>query len=195
MPRLRTGTSIAAVKGRGFTVLAADTQATLGHLAFRDFDKIQKITADGKVAVASAGLVSDSQVLVKAARDFASREQFQAERPVTAFSTANFLQDALFFSRGEETFLGANFIVVDAKRIFSVYGDGALVESKRFAVDGSGMELAMSFLDSNWKKGMLEAEAIKVAQGAIAAAASRDVYSGKPVKFLVIKEEVLNGKQ
>ena len=67
---------------------------------------------------------------------------------------------------------------------------GGIVEDKEFSYSGSGSELALSVLDSQYKKGLSTEEAIKLAKEAITAAKKRDIYTGgQGMKIVVIKKD------
>ena len=70
---------------------------------------------------------------------------------------------------------------------------GGIVEEKEFSYSGSGSELALSVLDSNYKKGMSTEDAIKLAKDAINAAKKRDIYTGgQGIKIVVIKKDKID---
>jgi proteasome beta subunit len=67
---------------------------------------------------------------------------------------------------------------------------GGSLERKKYAVSGSGTELAMTTLDQNYKDEMPEEEAINVAVKAIHAGKKRDIFSGgKSVSVMVIDKK------
>jgi len=67
---------------------------------------------------------------------------------------------------------------------------GGIIEEKEFSYSGSGSELALSVLDSGYKKGLTTEDAIKLAKEAITAAKKRDIYTGgQGIKVVVIKKE------
>jgi proteasome beta subunit len=77
--------------------------------------------------------------------------------------------------------------VNEKPEIYDVDPSGGLLQRKRFAVTGSGTELALSTLDSNYKDQLSTEEGIKLAINAIKSAKKRDIFSGGvSVKVTVI---------
>jgi len=60
------------------------------------------------------------------------------------------------------------------------------VKKKKYTVTGSGTEFALSALDSDYREGMVEEQAIEVAVKAISSAKNRDLHTGGKAITVVI---------
>jgi len=159
----------------------------MGHLAYdEEVTKIYKITDN--VALTIAGSVGDALALVRYLRSHAKLFEIERETKITpkAISTfvSNILNSNRFYPFLVQFIIGG---VNDKPEVFDVDPSGGLLERKRFAVTGSGTELAMSNLDQNYKDGMTTEEGIRLAISAVKSSKKRDIYSGGvSVKVTVI---------
>lgn len=175
---------------RDGVVLAADMRASMGHLAYdEESQKLYKITDN--IALTNAGSVGDSLVLIRFLRSHASLYEIERETRVTSRALANFLSNILNGNRYypyEVQFLLAG--VNDKPEIFEVTPYGAVLERKKYAVSGSGTELALTTLDQNYRQGMTEEEGLMIAVKAIKAGTKRDIFSGgKSVTAMIIDKK------
>jgi len=184
---LKTGTTTVGLTTKDSVVLAADMRASMGHLAYdEEVTKIYKITDN--VALTIAGSVGDALALVRYLRSHAKLFEIERETKITpkAISTfvSNILNSNRFYPFLVQFIIGG---VNDKPEVFDVDPSGGLLERKRFAVTGSGTELAMSNLDQNYKDGMTTEEGIRLAISAVKSSKKRDIYSGGvSVKVTVI---------
>ena len=71
--------------------------------------------------------------------------------------------------------------------IFELEPFGGVLERSKYAVSGSGTELALSVLDSNYRSNLSEEEALSLAAKAVKAATKRDIYSGgKSISLCIV---------
>ena len=70
--------------------------------------------------------------------------------------------------------------------IYELTPFGCVVKKRKYAVTGSGTEFALSALDSEYREGMAEDQAIEVAVKAISSAKSRDLHTGGKAITVVI---------
>ncbi len=184
---LKTGTTTVGVILKDAIVLAADKRASMGHLAYdEDSQKLYKITDN--IALTNAGSVGDSLVLIRFLRSHAKLYEIERETKITAKALSSFLSNILNGNRYypyEVQFLLAS--MNDKAELYEVTPFGAILRRKKFAVSGSGTELAMTVLDQNYKKDLSEEEGAAMAVRAILAGKKRDIYTGgKSVSVMVV---------
>ena len=66
----------------------------------------------------------------------------------------------------------------DSADIYELTPYGGVLRRDKYAVTGSGSELALATIDNGYKKDMSEEEAITLAVKAVSAAKKRDLYTG-----------------
>lgn len=175
---LKTGTTTIGLKGKDFVVLAADMRASMGHLAYdEESKKIYKITSH--LAVTNAGSVGDSLTIIRFLRSQARLYEMERETTMTPKAAATFLSNILNANRYYPFMVQLIIGGVNQKpEIFELTPFGGVLERTKYAVSGSGTELALTVLDQNYKAELTEDEGIKLAIKAIEAGKKRDIYSG-----------------
>lgn len=186
----KTGTTTVAIAAKDSIVLAADMQATMGNLqSNKDMTKIYLI--NDHLAVTIAGSVGDALVLVRYLKVQASLFELEHKTPMTTKACATLLSNILN-SNKMVPFI-TQFILAGSIGGLALYNldiAGGIIEEKEFSYSGSGSELALSVLDSGYKKGLTTEDAIKLAKEAITAAKKRDIYTGgQGIKVVVIKKD------
>ena len=183
----KTGTTTVGVIANDIVVLAADKRASMGHLAYdEESQKLYKITEN--VGVTNAGSVGDSLAVIRFIKSHAKLYEIERQTKITPKAVASYLSNVLNANRYFP--FSVQFIVGGLNKepqLFELTPFGGVLERKKYAVSGSGTELAMATLDQNYKDGMLEEEAVKLAVKAVNAGKKRDLFSGgKGVSVMVI---------
>lgn len=175
---LKTGTTTVGVVVRDGVVLAADMRASMGNLAYdEESKKLYKIT--DTVALSNAGSVGDSQTIIRFLKSQANLYEIERETRMSAGAMASYLSNILNANRYYPfivQFLLAGFN--NDPEIYEVTGNGSVLKRDKYAVTGSGSELALAILDADYKKGLSAEEGIKLALKAVSAAKKRDIYTG-----------------
>lgn len=184
---LKTGTTTVGIIAKEVVVLAADMRASLGHIAYdEENDKLSEIT--NHIAVTNAGSVGDTMTIVRYLKNHAKLYALERENPITTKGLVTLLSNILSGNRYYP--FEVQFVIggVQPKpELFEVTPMGAMLERKKYAVSGSGTEMALSTLDLNYKDEMEENEAVELAIQAISQGKKRDIFSGgKSVSVLVI---------
>ena len=176
---VKTGTTTVGVRTGVAVVLAADKRATMGHIAYdEDTRKVYKIT--NTIAMTIAGSVADAFTMIRFLRSQA--QLYELERgtvmSVKAASTllSNVLNGNRFYPYLVQLILGGH--DTNGTQLYELSPVGGGMERTRYAVSGSGTELALSVLDENYDENLSEDETIQLAIRAIQAAKKRDIYSG-----------------
>lgn len=186
----KTGTTTVGLIALDSVVLAADMRASFGHIAYdEETKKLYKITES--IAVTNAGAVGDSLTLVRFLRSQARLYEIERNAKITPKAIVTYLSNVLNANRHFP--FAAQFVLGGVNKgpeLFELTPFGGVLERKKFAVSGSGTELAMATLDQNYKKGMTEEEGIALAVKAVEAGRKRDIFSGgKSIAVMVINRE------
>lgn len=167
-------------------ILASEKRVSYGTLVVsKGGKKVFKIT-DG-IGAACAGLVSDMQILVREVEAFAKLFSFETGRPISVRSVAKLISNVLFEQRRAplitQTIVGG--IDEEGASVYVLDILGSLI-SEKYAVVGSGTEIAMGVIEDGYKENMSLDEAKDLVVRAIKSAISRDIMSGDGIDFLLI---------
>ena len=189
----KTGTTTIGLVCKDSIILAADKRVTMGEglfIAHKAFDKILPIT--DKIAVTTAGVVSDVQLLVKLTKAELKLKYLRTKKEIGVKEAANLFAMLTYENiRKFSPIIGiAAFIVggVDNKGywLYDVFPDGGISEHKDFVSTGSGSVVAYGVLEDAYKKDMLTEEGIKLAVKALIATMQRDTPTGSGIDVFVI---------
>ncbi len=181
------GTTTVGIVGEGYTVLATDRRATSGYfIASKHAKKIAEI--DRHVAVTIAGTVGDAQQLVERLRAEARLYRVEMDAPIPIRSLATLASLILFQNR---PMLLVQMLVggVDEKEGATLYSVDWLgtVTREKYVATGSGTPFAVAIIESEYREGLGEEEAVRLAVKAVRAAIQRDPGSGEGVDVAVVK--------
>ena len=187
---MKTGTTTVGLVAKDCVVLAADMRASMGHIAYdEESQKLYKIT--NNMALTNAGSVGDGLTLIRFLRGQVRLYEIERDTKISVKATATLLSNVLNSSRYYP--FGVQFIIGGMNNdpeLYELDPLGGSLERKKYAVSGSGTELAMTTLDQNYKDEMAEEEAIGVAVKAIHAGKKRDIFSGgKSVSVMLINKD------
>jgi proteasome beta subunit len=111
-------------------------------------------------------------------------------RPISVRSTAKLMSNLLFNRRLAplitQTIVGGTDEEGPSIYVLDVFGS---VIPDKYAVVGSGTEIAMGVLEESYKEGMSKEEAKDLVVRSVKSAISRDVMSGDGIDFLTITQE------
>lgn len=177
-------------------VLAAEKRITYGNFVVnKNTKKIFSIT--DQVASACAGMVADMQVLTRQVGALAKIRKLETRREMATNSVAK-LMSVIMFERRYFPLLTQVIVggVHDVPEIYTLDPLGSLLPDNYAAV-GTGAELALGLIDSEYKKSMSEDASKKLAIKAIKSSIQRDSASGDGIDILTItkkgiEEESLN---
>jgi len=183
------GATTLGVVCRDGVILASEKRVSYGYLVVsKGGKKVFKIT--DQIGAACAGLVSDMQVLVREVEAYANLFGLDVGRPISVRSAAKLMSNMLFTRRlaplitqtivGGKDEEGASIYVLDIL--------GSLIPEK-YAVVGSGTEVAMGVLEEGYKEDLTVEQAKELVVRAIKSAISRDIMSGDGIDFLFITKD------
>jgi proteasome beta subunit len=170
-------------------ILASEKRVTYGYLVVsKGAKKVFKIT--DQIGAACAGLVGDMQILTREVEAQASLFSMDVGRRIAVRSAAKLMSVILFNRRYAplitQTIVGG--LDEEGPSLYVLDVLGSLIPDK-YAVVGSGTEIAMGVLEEGYKEELSIEEAKALVTRAIKSAISRDAMSGDGIDFLVITKE------
>jgi proteasome beta subunit len=177
-------------------ILAADKRISYGNFVVnKNTRKIFSIT--DQIASACAGMVADMQVLTRQVEALAKIRKLETRREMATNSVAK-LMSVIMFERRYFPLLTQVIVggVHTVPEIYTLDPLGSLLPDNYAAV-GTGAELALGLIDSEYNKNMTEDASKKLAIKAIKSSVQRDSASGDGIDILAItnkgtKEESIN---
>jgi proteasome beta subunit len=177
-------------------ILAADKRISYGNFVVnKNTRKIFSIT--DQIASACAGMVADMQVLTRQVGALSKIRKLETRREMATNSAAKLMSVIMFerryFPLLTQVIIGGVQIVPE---IYTLDPLGSLLPDNYAAV-GTGAELALGLIDSEYNKNMTEDASKKLAIKAIKSSVQRDSASGDGIDILAItnkgtKEESIN---
>ncbi len=182
------GTTTVGLRTKDFVVLAADRRATSGYyVAHKRTRKIIQV-AD-YMAVTTAGLVADAQVLAEWLSNHLRYHYYTTKRRLTVSAAAEYLAAILhgsrFFPYIVQLLLGG---YDTAPRLFNIDWFGSVTEEK-FVATGSGSPTAIGVLEDQYREDMEREEAVRLAVRAVYSSIRRDSFTGNGVDAVLIDRE------
>lgn len=190
-----TGTTTIGIACKDGIILAADKRVTLGGriVSNKSFEKIAVISDD--IAITTAGLVSDVQLLTKIIRAQLKLNEIRRGKKSTVREAANLLAGLVYQNiRRMSMVQGITGFILGGKDPSGIYlydlgVDGSVVESRDYIADGSGMMFAIGVLESHYKKNITVSDGIKLAVKTINAAIQRDTASGDGIDIVTVTKD------
>jgi proteasome beta subunit len=169
-------------------ILAADKRISYGNFVVnKNTRKIFPIT--DQVASTCAGMVADMQVLTRQVGALAKIRKLETRREMATNSIAK-LMSVIMFERRYFPLLTQVIVggLHTTPEIYTLDPLGSLLPDKYAAV-GTGAELALGLIDSEYKKNMTEDASKKLAIKAIKSSIQRDSASGDGIDVLAISKK------
>ena len=183
---VKTGTSTIGITFDGGVVVGADHRATMGHfIANKSVQKLFKISEN--VALTTAGLVGHAQSLSRTLA--AELRLYELKRNTTmtvkgaATLTANILVGRPHYV--QLLIVGTD---EDGPSVYSIDSAGGSIPDD-YCATGSGSPYMYGVLEDQYKQGMTQNQALKVAAKALLASAQRDAASGNGMDLAVITKD------
>ena len=185
----KTGTTTLGMVCKEGVVIATEQRATMGTLiAHKATKKLYKI--DEHLALATAGLVGDLQVLARYLNAEANlyRLKRDARMPVKSAATlmSNIMNQRKFAPYYVQLILGG--YDNTGGYVFSLDAAGGAIPDK-YTAGGSGSPYVFGVLEDNYKDDLTADDGIDLAVRAITAAKNRDSASGGMINVAVITKE------
>ena len=186
---LMPGATTIGVVFSGGVLLASEKRVTYGYfVASKVGKKVFKI-AD-HIGAACAGLVSDMQILIREVEAYANLFELDVSRKISVRSAAKVMSNLLFgrrlFPLITQTIIGG--VDEEGASIYVLDVLGSVLPDK-YAVVGTGAEIAVGVLEEEFREDMSLEEAKEMVMHAMKSAISRDAMSGNGIDFLIITKE------
>jgi len=170
-------------------ILASEKRVSYGYLVVsKGGKKVFKIT--DHIGAACAGLVSDMQILVREVEAYARLFDLDVGRTISVRSASKLMSNLLFNRRLAplitQTIVGGMDEEGPSLYVLDILGS---VIPDKYAVVGSGTEIAMGVLEEGYKEKMTIEEAKDLVMRAVKSAISRDIMSGDGIDFLLITKD------
>ena len=184
------GATALGIKASDGVVLAADKRVTYGFtLMSKAGRKVFRVL--DRVGVASAGFIADMQTLARMLEAEMKLFELESGLKPRVFNAAKLLSVVLYNSSRfapyiVEAIVGG--VDEEGPHIYVLDPLGAVIEDEYAAV-GTGAQLAISIVESEFRRDLTVNEARSVALKAVKAAFSRDAVSGDGVDLLVITRD------
>jgi proteasome beta subunit len=170
-------------------ILGSERRVSYGYFIMsKSGKKVFKIT--DKIGAACAGIVADMQILTREVAAHLNIYSFEREQSVTVRTAAK-LMGSLLFERRYFPYLAQTIVGgmdEGGPKLFVLDPLGSVIED-RFTAVGSGSEIAMGLLESDFKDGMTVDDAKGLVRKAIKAASARDIASGEGLDMLIITDK------
>ena len=185
----KTGTTTLGIVCKDGVVMATETRATMGTLiAHKKTKKLYQI--DEHLALATAGLVGDLQILARYLNAEANLYRLKRDQkmPVRSAATlmSNILNQRKFFPYYVQLILGG--FDNTGGHIFSLDAAGGAIPDN-YTAGGSGSPYVYGVLEDNYQEGLSTDSAVDIAIRAITAAKNRDSASGGEINVAVITKD------
>jgi proteasome beta subunit len=183
------GATTIGVVCRDGVLLASEKRVAYGYLVVsKGGKKVFKIT--DQIGAACAGLVSDMQILVREVEAQANLFSMDVGRRISVRSAAKLMSNILFNRRYAPLITQTIVAGLDEEgpSLYVLDVLGSVIPDK-YAVVGSGTEIAMGVLEEGYKEEMKLKDAKDLVTRSIKSAISRDVMSGDGIDFLIITKE------
>ena len=177
---------IRAVDG---VVLAAEKRLSYnGYILSKNTRKVHPVTKH--IGIGFAGLVGDSQFILKLLRYEARNYELQHDMEIKVRSLAKILSLILYSYKLTPLITEVVIGGVDAKgpQLYVLDPVGSLIEDKYVAL-GTGGSIAIGIIETRYRDDISVDEAKKLAVEAIKEAIERDAVSGDGIDILVITEK------
>jgi len=185
----KTGTTTLGMVCKDGVVIATEKRATMGTLiAHKATKKLYKI--DNHLALATAGLVGDLQVLARylSAEANLYRLKREANMPVGSAATlmSNILNQRKFYPYYVQLIIGG--YDNTGGHVYSLDAAGGAIPDK-YTAGGSGSPYVFGVMEDLYKDDITTNEGIDIAVRAITAAMNRDSASGGMINIAVITKD------
>ncbi len=195
---MKTGTTTVAIVAKDCIVLGADKRATAGNfIAGKKVDKVLPVAE--KMALTTAGSVSDIQLLVKLIKAELQLKKLRTGRENRIKEAANLVAGLVYGNirrlsmiPGVVHFLFAGHDDDNGISLYDIFPDGSIQEIDDFVASGSGSTFAYGLFEAQYKKSMSQDEAVELAIKGINSALQRDSASGNGLDIVIVNKDGIN---
>lgn len=182
------GATVVGFRTNDYVILAAEKRMTYGSFVVTRHVKKVFMLSD-KIGAAAAGLVADMQELFRYISALIKLKEIDTGKPVNVRSAAKLMSN-LLYSRRLYPFYTQILVggYITKPELYSLDPLGSLIEDK-YMVVGTGAELAIGLLETEYKEDMDWEDAKDLVIKSIKTAVGRDALSGDGVDLLYIAKD------
>jgi len=188
------GTTTIGIVCKDGIVLAADRRSSAGYMvADKRAQKVFKINDD--IAITTAGLVSDLQLLTKIIKAQLKLIEVRNGKKASVKQASNLLAGLTYNNiRKMSMFQSMVGFLLGGKdqkgfHLYNIGVDGSLSKFEDYCTEGSGMQFALGVLEANFKKEMNIDDGVRLAVKTINTAINRDIATGNGIDVLTITKD------
>ncbi len=186
---VKTGTTILGLVCKDGVVIATERRATMGTLiAHKSTKKLYKI--DDHLAMATAGLVGDLQILARYLSAEANLYRLKRDTNIPVQSAATLMSNILNQRKFYPYYVQLIIAGWDSQggHVFSLDAAGGAIPDK-YTSGGSGSPYVFGVLEDSFRDDMTANEGVDLAIRAVNAAMGRDSASGNGIDVAIINEK------
>lgn len=189
---VKRGTTAVGVRFKQGVVVAAEKRIASHLVEPGSVEKIFKL--EHHIGCATSGLVADARALVDRVRVDAQMHRITYQEPIPVLSLVQRISDfkRSFTQHGGARPFGTALLVAGVDetgpRLFETDPSGALLEYRAGAV-GAGRGKALEYFEQNYKEGVDEKEAVRMALAALASATEVDSAVAGAVEVGVVAKD------
>jgi proteasome beta subunit len=185
------GATAVGISFNNGVLLASERRVSFGNFVVNKSTKKTFVLTEN-VGAACAGMVADMNVLARQVAALSKIRKFETRRDLQTNSVAKLMSVIMFERRYFPLLTQVIVGGYDVKpRIYTLDPLGSLLPDEYAAV-GSGAEMALGVLDSQYDPKMAEEDARKLAIKSIKSSIQRDASSGDGIDILVINNKGKN---
>jgi len=184
-----TGATVVGIKCSDGAVVATDSLITWGTFVLSE-KGIKAFKLTDTIVLASAGLTSDYQMLVKRLQAQIKLYELNEKKPISVRALSKMVANILYSRKLDPMFVQPVIVGVDKSGpvLYTLDMGGSLIPDD-FTAAGSGMQTAYGVLEREYKPGVTVKEAEEIAIHSIKAAIARDVQSGGEIRIMSVTEK------
>lgn len=185
----KTGTTTLGLVCKEGVVIATETRATMGTLiAHKETKKLYRI--DNHLALATAGLVGDLQVLARYLSAEANLFRLKREAPIPVKSAATLMSNIMNQRKFMPYYVQLVLAGFDSSggHVYALDAAGGAIPDK-YTSGGSGSPYVFGVLEAHYKENMTTTDGVELAVRAISSAIGRDSASGGDIAVAVITKD------
>ena len=206
MDKVKTGTTCIGLLFKGGVVLAADRRITTFKIESDSFTKLFDVS--DFVVSTVAGHVAPAQLFFRNLRSEVKLLELKKERRAKVCEVASLLNSYQMGSKNSGAVVASIMGGYDEKNgvsLFELSPDGSMLNHEPYVTNGSGSIFVKSVLDTQYKDGMSEKEALELLERCFKVSFKNDNSSGggfiarvvsedgiREVKRKVVKTEMVN---
>ena len=190
--KVSLGTTTVAFRFRDGVLICADSRTSSDtRIVNRVSRKLAKLT--DRIVIAVSGSLADTKFLHRTVQRLVYDHELALGRPCAVRTAAGLFS---LFNHTYKSVLQAGILVgghdADGYHCFKVGLGGTVTEAEN-VMSGSGSTYIMGMMDSDYRVGMTEEEAVAFAKKLVRHAALRDGSSGGVIRWVILKDGAIHG--